>query len=395
MAWITGVGLTDFGRRAGVSALEWQAEAAHRALSDGSVHRGAVDGLIVGYATTLSHLMPANLLAEYVGLKPSTAFGMNVGGATGMAMLAHAAHLVDSDEASCVLIAGGEDRASGQTTDTSMSTLAQVGHRDYEVPIGANVPGYYALLASAYLHRHGLSSASLASLAVQMRAHAARHEGAQFRTPIDVHDVVSSPQIASPLRLLDCCPVSDGGAAVVVTAEPTSDRSVLIAGLGQAHLHQHLSEADLDGFGAATSAGRALARASIEVTDVDVLGIYDSFTITVALLLEELGFAEPGRAGALAAEGHFDRDGALPLNTHGGLLSYGHSGVAGGMAHLVEVVTQLRGEGGCRQAARRLTWGLVHADGGVMSAHVTAVLRARTVSSTEASDDRRPERRPR
>jgi acetyl-CoA acetyltransferase len=389
MAWITGVGLTAFGRQPGVTALQWQADAANRAMIDGSVGLADVDGLIVGYATTLSHLMPANLLAEHLGLKPRVAFGMNVGGATGVAMLSQAASLIDAQELRCVLVAAGENRATGQSTDTSMTTLAQVGHGDYEVPIGANVPGYYALLASAYLHRHGLSPESLAPLAVQMRAHAVGHEGAQFRKPIVVADVLVSTPIADPLRLLDCCPVSDGGAAVVVTAEPMSGRSVRIAGLGQAHLHQHISEASLDEFGAGLSARRALDRASIDVSDVDVAGIYDSFTVTIALLLEEIGFAEPGRAGALAANGHFDRVGALPLNTHGGLLSYGHSGVAGGMAHLVEVVTQLRGEAAGRQASRGMTWGLVHADGGVMSAHVTAVLHAPGTSSTAASADGR------
>lgn len=390
MAWITGVGLTAFGRQPGVTALQWQADAAARAMIDGSVGLADVDGLIVGYATTLSHLMPANLLAEHLGLKPRVAFGMNVGGATGIAMLSQAASLVDAQEARCVLVAAGENRATGQSTDTSMTTLAQVGHWDYEVPVGANVPGYYALLASAYLHRHGLSPESLAPLAVQMRAHAVRHEGAQFRKPIVVADVLVSTPIADPLRLLDCCPVSDGGAAVVVTAEPMSDRSVRIAGLGQAHLHQHITEANLDDFGAGLSARRALDHASIDISDVDVAGIYDSFTVTIALLLEEIGFAEPGQAGALAADGHFDRGGALPLNTHGGLLSYGHSGVAGGMAHLVEVVAQLRGEAAGRQASRRLTWGLVHADGGVMSAHVTAVLHAPDTSSTAGSAGGRP-----
>jgi acetyl-CoA acetyltransferase len=387
MAWITGVGLTAFGRRPGVTALEWQADAAGRAMTDGSVALAAVDGLIVGYAATLCHLMPANLLAEHLGLKPRIAFGMSVGGATGIGMLSQAAYLVDAGEANCVVVAAGENRASGQSTDTSMTTLAQVGHREYEVPIGANVPGYYALLASAYLHRHGLGPESLAPLAVQMRTHAADHQGAQFQKPIDTEDVLTSTPIADPLRLLDCCPVSDGGAAVVVTAEPTSDRSVRIAGLGQAHLHQHVSEADFDDFGARLSARRALARASIDVSDVDVAGIYDSFTITIALLLEEIGFAEPGEAGALTADGHFDRAGPLPLNTHGGLLSYGHSGVAGGMAHLVEVVAQLRGEAASRQASRPLTWGLVHADGGVMSAHVTAVLQAPAAPSSASPAD--------
>lgn len=376
MAWIAGVGLTPFGRQPGVTALEWQTRAAVQAMGDAGVTRREVDGVLAGYATTLGHLMPANLLAEHLGLRPEIAFGMSSGGATGLAMVAQAAHLVDAGAARCVLVVAGEDRASGQSTNTSMRTLAQVGHRENEVPVGATVPAYYALLASAYLHRHRLGPESLAPLAVQMREHATLHPDAHFRTPIVVEDVLASTAVADPLRLLDCCPVSDGGAALVVVPQSRSPRDLRIAGLGQAHRHQHLSEADLGDTGARRSATAALAGASIGVQDLGIAGVYDSFTITLALLLEEIGLAPLGQAGRLAGDGHFGRRGKIPVNTHGGLLSYGHSGVAGGMAHLVEVVTQLRGEAEHRQLDRALRWGLAHADGGVMSAHVSAVLEA-------------------
>jgi acetyl-CoA acetyltransferase len=376
MGWISGVGLTSFGRQPGPSALDWQVRAARTALADAGLTHRDVDGVLVGYATTLGHLMPANLLAERIGIRPRIAFGTSVGGATGLAMLNQAEALVTGGEAARVLVVAGEDRASGQSTDTSMRTLAQVGHPAYEVPLGANVPAYYALLASAYLHRHGLAPAALAPLAVQMRAHAAAHAGAQFRVPISVADVESSKLVAAPLRLLDCCPVSDGGAAFVVLAEPSSSRDVRVAGMGQAHLHQHVTEADLEDLGARRSAQEALRRAGVTLDDIDLAGIYDSFTVTLAMLLEEIGLAAPGKAGAMAAAGEFDRTGRIPLNTHGGLLSYGHAGVAGGMAHLVEMVMQLRGEAGERQVPRQVRRALVHADGGVMSAHVTVVLEA-------------------
>jgi acetyl-CoA acetyltransferase len=146
--------------------------------------------------------------------------------------------------------------------------------------------------------------------------------------------------------------------------------------MGQAHLHQHVTEADLEDLGARRSAQEALRRAGVTLDDIDLAGIYDSFTVTLAMLLEEIGLAAPGKAGAMAAAGEFDRTGRIPLNTHGGLLSYGHAGVAGGMAHLVEMVMQLRGEAGERQVPRQVRRALVHADGGVMSAHVTVVLEA-------------------
>lgn len=376
MAWIAGVGMTHFGRQPGRDALDWQTEAARTALADAATSARDIDAVIAGYATTLGHLMPANLIADRLGIRPLTAFGMSVGGATGLAMLVQAVTLVTAGQARRVLIVAGEDRASGQSTDTSIRTLAQVGHRHYEVPLGANVPAYYALLASAYLHRYRLSHTALASLAVQMRTHASHHEGAQFRTRITVDDVEKSPLVADPLRRLDCCPISDGGAAFVLTADSRSRRDVRVAGTGQAHRHQHLSEADLDDLGAGRAAMQALHSANVNLTELDLLGIYDSFTITLALLLEEIGFAPRGRAGDLAAMGDFDVHGRLPLNTHGGLLSYGHPGVAGGMAHVVELVMQLRGEAGGRQVPGRRRRALAHADGGVMSAHVSAVLEA-------------------
>lgn len=374
MAWITGGALTPFGKQPGPGAVDWQTNAAHQALEDAAVERSEVDALLTGYATTLGHLMPGDLLAETMGIRPKITYGMNAGGATGLAMIAAAAHLVDSGQSRTVLVAAGENRASGQSTDTSIRALAQVGHHEYEVPLGANVPAYYALLASYYLHKHDLGPQSLAPLAVQMRTHAGRHDGAHFRKPISVDDVLGSRTIADPLRLLDCCPISDGGAAFVVSGQPRSERSIRISGIGQAHQHQHISQADFDDLGARISARAAFARAGWGGNDVDVAGVYDSFTITLAMLLEEIGFAEPGRAGIATQAGYFDVDGAMPLNTHGGLLSYGHSGVAGGMAHLAEVVQQLRGEAGVRQVRRRPRRGFVHADGGVMSAHISIAL---------------------
>lgn len=373
-AWLSGRCVTPFGRQPGRDALHWQATAALGALDDAGLTPQDVDVVLTGYATTLGHLMPADLLAERLGIRPAVAAGLSVGGATGLSMVAAGVRLVETSRADTVLVAAGEDRASGQSTETSTRTLAQVGHRDYEVPTGCTVPGYYGLLASAHLHRHHLGPEALAPLAVAMRAHAARHPGAHHRTPLTVEDVLGSRPIAAPLRLLDCCPVSDGGAAVVITSRARDQRSLRIPGIGEAHRHQHLSEADPDAFGAGVAARRALRDADRTLADVDVAGVYDSFTITLALLLEEIGVSAPGRSGADAAAGRFDLAGDLPVNTHGGLLSYGHCGVAGGLAHLAEVTDQLRGEAGDRAVARAPVTGFVHADGGVMSAHVSLVL---------------------
>ncbi|MCZ2859878.1 thiolase family protein [Blastococcus sp. VKM Ac-2987] len=373
-AFLTGVGLTPFGRQPGRDSLDWQCTAAGMALDDAGLGPDRVGAVIAGYSTVANHLMPANLAAERLGIRPDVAFGMSVGGATGLAMVAQAVALVRSAAAEHVLVVAGENRASGQARTTSTTVLAQVGHAAYEVPLGGNVPAYYALLASRYLWSHGLDDGALAALPVQMREHAVGTAGAHFREPITVADVLASRPVAEPLRLLDCCPVSDGGAAFVISRAPVSERSLQIAGVGQAHRHQHLSELDPDDTGASRAAGIALGEAGMDLGGVHVWGIYDSFSITVAMIVEELGLAPPGCAGAYAQAGAFQADGRYPLNTHGGLLSYGHSGVAGGMAHLAEVAGQLRGERGVAQV-RNCEAGYVHADGGVLSAHVGVVLR--------------------
>jgi len=376
VSWIVGVGLTPYGKHPGRSTLDLMSDAAAAALADAALGREDVDGLICGYSTTLPHLMLSTLFAEHFGLRPTYAHAMQLGGATGFAM-AMAAHLaIESGAARRLLVVAGENRLTGQSRDVAVQTLAQVGHAVYEVPLGATIPAYYGLVASRYMHEHDTSEADLAELAVLMRAHAATHPGAQFREPITVADVLASKPVASPMKLLDCCPVSDGGAAFVVAREPLGERCVKIRGTGQAHTHQHVSAAaSLTEFGAAASVRVALARAGTMLSDIDYAAIYDSFTITLTILLEEIGLAPRGRAGRLAREGYFSRDGRLPLNTHGGLLSYGHCGVGGAMAHLVEAHLQLTRRAGARQAGQpRLA--LLHGDGGVLSSHLSLVLEA-------------------
>jgi len=289
-----------------------------------------------------------------------------------MAMLAH--ELVEAGVAKTILVVAGENRLTGQTRDSAMQALAQVGHPEYEVPLGPTIPAYYGLLASRYMHDYGLTQEDMAEFAVLMRKHAMLHPGAQFRDPITVEDVMASREISSPLKLLDCCPVSDGGAAFIVSREPTSDHHVRVLGCGQAHLHQHVTAArSLSDVGAAVALSRAREKAGVDPSDIRYAGIYDSFTITLAILIEELGLAPRGEAAARVRNGDFGIGGALPLNTHGGLLSYGHCGCGGAMAHLVETQLQMTGRAGARQV-RDASLALLHGDGGVMSSHISMFL---------------------
>src|SRR3954469_1243773 len=374
VSWIAGVGLTPFGRAEGASTLDLMSWAAAIALRDGGLERREVDGLITGYSTTLPHLMLSTVFAEHFGLQPQCAHAIQLGGATGfaMAMLAH--QLVQAGAARRILVVAGENRLTGQTRDAAIQTLAQVGQPIYEVPLGPTIPAYYGLVASRYMHEHGATQEDLAELAVLMRTHAQEHPGAQFRDPITVADVMASKPIAAPLKILDCCPVSDGGAAFVLSREPTSATAIRVRGCAQAHTHQHVTAAPrLSELGAEIAIARAKAASGVAISDVRYAVVYDSFTITLAMLLEDLGLAGRGEAAARVRAGHFSRDGAMPLNTHGGLLSYGHCGVGGAMAHLVETHLQMTGRAGKRQV-RDASIALLHGDGGVLSSHVSMFL---------------------
>lgn len=376
MSFVTGSGLTRYGRHDGRSTLDLMSEAATLALADAGLERGDVDGLLCGYSTTLPHIMLATVFAEHFGLSPKYAHAIQVGGATGFALVMLAHLLVGAGAAKRILVVGGENRMTGQSRDSAIQVLAQTGHPVYEVPLGPTIPAYYGLVASRYMHEHGNTEADFAELAVLMRRHAAGHPGAQFRTPITVDEVLASRPIATPLKVLDCCPVSDGACAVVVSAAAEGPHPLRITGSAQSHTAQHVSAApDLANFGAGACAARAMAEAGRGLADIGYAAIYDSFTITLTMLLEEIGLAPRGQAGVAAREGRFSHDGPVPLNLHGGLLSYGHCGVAGAMAHLAETHLQLTGRAGARQAWRRGV-ALLHGDGGVLSSHVSLVMEA-------------------
>lgn len=374
MSFIRGAGLLAYGRHDGKNALDLMSEAAMAAMAEAGLDRRDIDGVLTGYATTMPHIMLATVLCEHIGLKPAYAHAVQVGGATGFAMVMLAHELVSAGRVRNMLVVAGENRLTAPGgRDATVETLAQVGHPRFEVPLGPTIPAYYGLVASRYMYEHDVSEADLAELAVLMRSHAQSHPGAQFRAPITVADVLASRPIARPLKLLDCCAVADGAAALIVSREPDGNTAVRIIGAGQAHTFQHVSEApSLVEFGAALSMARASESTGrgIKPSDARYAAIYDSFSITLAILLEELGLAPRGQSGRLAREGYFSPGGRMPLNTHGGLMSYGHCGVAGALAHLIEARAQMTGRAGDRQIAEPAL-AVLHGDGGVMSSHVS------------------------
>src|ERR1700735_2877951 len=292
MSFITGVGLTAFGRHEGSSSPDLMSTVAELAISDAGLQRADLAGSLSGYSTVAPHIMLATVFAEHFGIRPAYAHAVQVGGATGLAMTMLAHHLVESKVARHVLVVAGENRLTGQSRDASILALAQVGHPDYEVPLGPTIPAYYGLVASRYMHEYGVTQQDLAEFAVLMRRHALTHPGAQFHDAITVADVMASKPVALPLKLLDCCPVSDGGAAFVISREPTGETGVRVRGCAQAHTHQHVTAMPpLSELGAEIAMARAKQDSSVAMSDVRYAAVYDSFTITLAMLLEDLGLA--------------------------------------------------------------------------------------------------------
>src|SRR3954467_4967887 len=186
MSFISGVGLMAYGKHEGSSSLDLMSKAAQLAITDAGLTRRDIDGVLCGYSTVQPHIMLATVFAEHFGIKPAYAHAVQVGGATGLAMAMLAHHLVEAGLARHVLVVSGENRLTGQSRDAAIQALAQVGHPDYEMPLGPTIPAYYGLVASRYMHEYGVTEEDLAEFAVLMRSHALDHPGAQFHEPITI-----------------------------------------------------------------------------------------------------------------------------------------------------------------------------------------------------------------
>ncbi|ALG73637.1 hypothetical protein VY88_22800 [Azospirillum thiophilum] len=368
---ITGIGETPVGRLPGLSSVEIQAMAVLAALRDAGFALSDLDGLINldPYATPNS--MFSSTLAEYLGVAPRFACTVDVGGTvTGMTMLQQAVWAVESGYCEVVACVYGENALTGRPAGAQGLHMRNLlGGEEWEEPFGVHgmvIP--YALLAQRYLDLHGAGDEDLAAVALVTRRHALLNDNAQMRKPITLEDYRASRTISSPLRLLDCSLVSDGGGALVLTragrAPQGRSRSVNIRAIGMKTTHNSVAlMPDIPQLGMAAAGADAYEAAGIGPEDIQVANLHDAFTISVLVSLEALGFARPGEAGALVRSGAMDLGGRWPLNPHGGLLSQAH---IGGMLHITEAVRQLRGEAGRRQVegARRA---LVSGNGGIFS----------------------------
>jgi acetyl-CoA acetyltransferase len=356
------------------TAFQLQAQAAKAALEDAGLGLRDVDAVFSaggdGWSPTLS-------VAEYLGITPRWSDGTNIGGSSFDAHVGHAVTAIRAGHCEVALITYGSTQRSLRSRRLGGSGGVR-GPAQFEQIWGMPMPvGAYAMAATRHMHQYGTTAEQLAEVAVATRAWAALNPKAYYRDPITITDVLASPMISSPLHLLDCCLVTDGGGAVVVTSEAvaasTRSRPVWVLGHGESHTHLTIANMpDLTVTPAALSGPRALAMAGVTHSDLDVVELYDSFTITVIETLESLGFCAPGEGGPFVSGQRTAPGGDFPLNTNGGGLSYCHPGMYG-IFLLIEATRQLRGERGEAQVpGARLA--LVNGTGGVLSSCATVVL---------------------
>ena len=369
-AAVVGVAESDLGIVGpGMSPVDLMAQATMRALDDCGLALSDVDGVFAASAQVRFGPM---MLAEYLGLNPRYIDGTQIGGSSFMSHLAHAVAAIELGLCEVALIAYGSTQRS-----VSRKSASPTDVNPYETPFRPMMPASaYAFAAARHMHEFGTTRAQLADVAVAARQWALLNPVAWEKEPLTRDQVLSARMVSDPLTVRDCCLVLDGGGAMIVTsaarARDCKKLPVHVLGTGEAIGHGSISGmSDLTTTAAAISGPRAFAAARVGPGDVDVALLYDAFTITPILFLEDLGFCAKGEGGAFVQDGGIAPGGRLAVNTNGGGLSYCHPGMYGLLA-MIECIRQLRGECGARQIDRH-DIALAHGNGGVLSSQCTAI----------------------
>jgi len=347
------------------TAFQLHAESARGALEDAGLAIKDVDGFFTSGVGPIGILS----LAGHLNLRPSYVDSQAIGGSSFVSHCLHAAAAIAAGLCRVALVTYGSTAASERfAIGTGAGGFVLEPPDNFEAPFGPTIVGSYALVAQRHMHEYGTTSEQLAEIAVTMRRHASLNPQAKYRDPITVEDVLASRVISSPLHLLDCCVISDGGGALVLTslerARDLKKPPVVVLGAAEALRHAEICTRDLLDIASRQSGPLALARAGVTHADIDLAMVYDSYTITVLATLEALGFCAPGEGGAFCAGGRIGLGGALPVNPDGGGLSSNHPGMRG-IFLVIEATRQLRGECGPRQV-KDAKLVLVHGTGGML-----------------------------
>jgi acetyl-CoA acetyltransferase len=370
-AAIVGAAESDIGQVGpGFNVIDLMAQGITRALDDCGLKLSDVDGLIS--SCTQSRTSPLNL-AEYLGISPPYIDGTIIGGSSFMFHIQHAMAALQLGLCNVAVIAYGSTQRSIGRQNASVREI-----NPYETPYRPFLPSSaYALAASRHMHQFGTTREQMAEVAVAARQWALKNPVAWEKNPLTVAEVLAARMVSYPFTVRDICLVTDGGGAIVLVsperAKSLKKKPVYVLGQGQHITHANISSMpDLTVTGALESGRQAYAMAGLTAKDIDVLELYDAFTINTILFLEDLGFCKKGEGGAFVTGGRIAPGGSLPVNTNGGGLSYCHPGMYG-LFLLIEAVRQLRGECGERQVKGAET-AIAHGNGGVLSSQSTVIL---------------------
>ena len=369
---IVGMATAGMGEAPGWSAMELLGQAAVAAVADAGLKMTDIDGV---FAATSSHAFPTMSVVEYLGLRPRFFDGTNVGGSSFELHLLQATMALDAGLCDAALVCYGSNQ---RTAGGKLVSLSEP--QWHETPFSPRHPiTAYSLAASRHMAQFGTTREQLAHVALAARGWANRNPDAFARGPLTLDEVLESRMISDPLTKADCCLVTDGAAAVVLTradrARDLHARPVYFMGAGVANYHRSIVEMpDLTTTAAVDSGPRALEMAGVSLADVDLTMLYDAFTINTILFLEDLGFCPKGEGGRFVEDGNIAPGGKLNVNTNGGGLSCVHPGMYG-LFLIAEAVAQIRGDTGERQV-EGCEIALCHGNGGTLSSQCTAILGA-------------------
>ncbi|HEY1931654.1 MAG TPA: acetyl-CoA acetyltransferase [Acetobacteraceae bacterium] len=368
---IVGAAESDLGAVAALmSPIDLMAQGVHRALEDAGLGLADVDGIFCACTQARTSAMS---LVEYLGLPDAYTDSTIVGGSSFEIHVAHAHAALEAGLCRIAVVAYGSTQ---RTVGRRQASVRE--YNPYETPFRPFMPATaYAMAASRHMHEFGTTREQLAEVAVAAREWALLNPAAWEKKPLTIADVLNARPICDPFTVRDICLVTDGGGAIVMTkgerARDMRKPPVPVLGWGQSITHASItSMPDLTHTGAVASGAQAYAMAGVQPSDIDVLALYDAFTINTILFLEDLGFCKKGEGGPFVQDGRIGPTGDLAVNTNGGGLSYCHPGMYG-LFLLIEAVRQLRAECGPRQVAAADT-ALVHGNGGVLSAQATVIL---------------------
>jgi len=364
---VVGVGLTEFGGLPGHTHMEIMAKAIDRAITDAGIQKDEIDGI---FSANFVEMLTPLTVAEYLGINPTYMDGTNTGGSVFVNSMQSAAAALTLGLCNVALICYGSNSATGPFTHPpAMHTVEDVYR-----PRNPITP--YALAANRHMHEFGTTKEQLAEVAVSARAWAQLNPAATMRDPLTIADVVNARMIVDPLGKFDCCLISDGGAAMIMVrkdrARDFPKKPVYMLGVGSRTDHNLIScMPDLTTTAAKEAAAAAFSMAGVTPADIDVVELYDAFTINTILFLEDMGFCKKGEGGAFVSNGNIAPGGMLPVNTNGGGLSCVHPGMYG-MFLMIEAVQQLRGECGERQVDNA-ELAACNGSGGFLASQVTAI----------------------